>query len=523
MVLGAILAVQAGISFVRIRLVITMAEKVLADVRDHTFRHLVQMPMVFYMRHRVGELQSRLSADLSQIQDTVSSTLMEWLRQILVLIGGLLMLLWISWKLTLFLLAILPLLILIAVVFGRKIRRLAGNAQDELAKAQVVVEETLQNISMVKVYTGESLQGDQYRRGLSATVDQVIKAAQYRGAFAAFIVFGLFGSVVLVLWYGASLVQAGGMSVGALSGFVLYSTFVGGAMGSFAELYGQVQKALGATERVHDLLQESSEGVWWEGKTPFQWPQGGASLQLQDLSFAYPTRPEMQVLSKVNLSLNAGERLAVIGPSGAGKSTLVSLLLGFYAPDHGSILVQGIDLRSLCLSDYRQGIAVVPQDLMLFGGSIAENIAYGSPHATLAQIREAASQAHALDFIESFPAGLDTVVGERGIQLSGGQRQRVAIARAILRNPSLLLLDEATSALDTDSEKAVQLGLDSLMKGRTTVVVAHRLSTVRDADQIMFLDKGVVQEFGTPAQLMAVSGGRYRTWLEDQARVHGPG
>ena len=523
MVLGAILAVQAGISFVRIRLVITMAEKVLADVRDHTFRHLVQMPMVFYMRHRVGELQSRLSADLSQIQDTVSSTLMEWLRQILVLIGGLLMLLWISWKLTLFLLAILPLLILIAVVFGRKIRRLAGNAQDELAKAQVVVEETLQNISMVKVYTGESLQGDQYRRGLSATVDQVIKAAQYRGAFAAFIVFGLFGSVVLVLWYGASLVQAGGMSVGALSGFVLYSTFVGGAMGSFAELYGQVQKAFGATERVHDLLQESSEGVWWEGKTPFQWPQGGASLQLQDLSFAYPTRPEVQVLSKVNLSLNAGERLAVIGPSGAGKSTLVSLLLGFYAPDHGSILVQGIDLRSLCLSDYRQGIAVVPQDLMLFGGSIAENIAYGSPHATLAQIREAASQAHALDFIESFPAGLDTVVGERGIQLSGGQRQRVAIARAILRNPSLLLLDEATSALDTDSEKAVQLGLDSLMKGRTTVVVAHRLSTVRDADQIMFLDKGVVQEFGTPAQLMAVNGGRYRTWLEDQARVHGPG
>jgi ATP-binding cassette subfamily B protein len=523
MVLGAILAVQAGISFVRIRLVITMAEKVLADVRDHTFRHLVQMPMVFYMRHRVGELQSRLSADLSQIQDTVSSTLMEWLRQILVLIGGLLMLLWISWKLTLFLLAILPILILIAVVFGRKIRRLAGNAQDELAKAQVVVEETLQNISMVKVYTGESLQGDQYRRGLSATVDQVIKAAQYRGAFAAFIVFGLFGSVVLVLWYGASLVQGGGMSVGALSGFVLYSTFVGGAMGSFAELYGQVQKALGATERVHDLLQESSEGVWWEGKTPFQWPQGGASLQLQDLSFAYPTRPEVQVLSKVNLSLNAGERLAVIGPSGAGKSTLVSLLLGFYAPDHGSILVQGVDLRSLCLSDYRQGIAVVPQDLMLFGGSIAENIAYGSPHATLAQIREAASQAHALDFIESFPAGLDTVVGERGIQLSGGQRQRVAIARAILRNPSLLLLDEATSALDTDSEKAVQLGLDSLMKGRTTVVVAHRLSTVRDADQIMFLDKGVVQEFGTPAQLMAVSGGRYRTWLEDQARVHGPG
>ncbi len=518
LVLGGVLAIQAVISFVRIRLVIIMAEKVLADVRDHTFRHLLQMPMVFYMRHRVGELQSRLSADLSQIQDTVSSTLMEWLRQVLVLIGGLLMLLWISWKLTMFLLAILPILIVIAVVFGRKIRRLAGMAQDELAKAQVVVEETLQNISMVKVYTSESLQGDYYRTGLYATVAQVIKAAKYRGAFAAFIVFGLFGSVVLVLWYGASLVQTGGMSVGELSGFVLYSTFVGGAMGSFAELYGQVQKALGATERVHDLLQEPSEARWWEGNAPFQWPQGGASLQWQGLSFAYPTRPEVNVLSNITLKLEAGERLAVIGPSGAGKSTFVNLLLGFFMPDQGSIQIQGVDLRSLGLTDYRRGIAVVPQDLILFGGSIAENISYGTPNSTLSQIREAASQAHALDFIEGFPAGFDTVVGERGIQLSGGQRQRVAIARAVLRNPSLLLLDEATSALDTDSEKAVQLGLDRLMEGRTTVVVAHRLSTVRDADKILFLDKGVVQEFGTPSELMTIDQGRYRIWLEDQRR-----
>lgn len=514
--LGGILAVQALISFVRIRMVITMAEKVLADVREHTFRHLLRLPVIFHMRHRVGELQSRLSADLSQIQDTVSSTLMEWLRQILVLLGGVILLVWISWKLTLFLLAVLPLLILIAVVFGRKIRRLAGKAQDELATAQVVVEETLQNIAMVKAYTGESLQGDLYRKGLSATVAQVVKAAGYRGAFAAFIVMGLFGSVVLVLWYGASMVQSGGMSVGELSGFVLYSTFVGGAMGSFAELYGQVQKALGATERVNDLLKELTEDQWWEGEQPFDWPEGGASLQWSELSFAYPSRPEVKVLDKVNVHLQAGQRLAVIGPSGAGKSTLVNLLLGFYAPDEGCIKVQGLDLRTLRLSDYRKGIAVVPQDLMLFGGTIAENIAYGTSGPTLSQIKEAAAQAFALEFIESFPEGLNTVVGERGIQLSGGQRQRVAIARAILRNPSLLILDEATSALDNDSEKAVQKGLDQLMKGRTTVVVAHRLSTVRDADQILFLDQGTVQEFGSPSELLAKEGGRYRQWLEEQ-------
>jgi ATP-binding cassette subfamily B protein len=519
--LGGILAVQAVISFVRIRLVITMAEKILADVREFTFRHLLQLPMTFYMQHRVGELQSRLSTDLSQIQDTVSSTLMEWLRQVLVLLGGLLMLIWISWKLTLFLLAVLPILILAAVIFGRKIRRLAGLAQDELAQAQVVVEETLQNIAMVKVYTGERLQGDRYRQGLSSTVSQVIRAAKFRGGFAAFIVFGLFGSVVLVLWYGATLVQDGGMSVGELSGFVLYSTFVGGAMGSFAELYGQVQKALGATERVNDLLLEPSEEVCWNGKLPFDWPAGGASIRWQGVSFAYPSRPQVQVLTQISISLEAGQRLAVIGPSGAGKSTLVNLLLGFYVPDEGSIQIQGVDLREVRLGDYRQGIAVVPQDLMLFGGSIADNIAYGSPDATLQQVREAASQAHALDFIEAFPEGFQTVVGERGIQLSGGQRQRVAIARAILRNPSLLLLDEATSALDTDSEKAVQQGLDQLMKGRTTVVVAHRLSTVRNADRILFLDKGMVQEWGTPMELSALEGGRYRQWLQDQSRGEG--
>jgi len=534
LVLGGLLAVQAILSFVRIRMMIELAEKILADIREATFGHLLRLPMEFFMRHRVGELQSRLSADLSQIQDAVSSTFTEWLRQVLVLAGGLALLVYTSWNLTLFLLAILPVLVVVAVVAGRKIRRLAGKAQDELAKSQVVVEETLQSVVMVKAYTGESLQVERYREGLNATVAQVMKAAWYRGAFAAFVVFGLFGSIVLVLWYGTSLVQEGKMTVGDLSGFVLYATFVGGAMGSFAELYGQLQKSLGATERVFGLMEEQSEADWWSASALPSVPPsdsgsevegkakatvGGMALAWHGVNFAYPSRPDVKVLHALSFKVRAGERLAVVGPSGAGKSTMIQLLLGFYIPESGSIEVDGLPLRSWDLGNYRSQVAVVPQDLVLFGGTIAQNIAYGSPNATELEVRLAAGQAHALEFIESFPEGMQTVVGERGIQLSGGQRQRVAIARAILRNPRLLLLDEATSALDTDSEVEVQKGLDVLMAGRTTVVVAHRLSTVRDADRVLFLDQGRIVEEGSPQMLMQKEGGRFRQWMEWQGQT----
>lgn len=524
--LGGLLAFQAILSFVRIRTMIEVAEKILADARSAVFDHLLKLPMSFYMRHRVGELQSRLSSDLSQIQDAVSSTLTEWLRQVLVLVGGLALLLYTSWNLTLFLLAILPALVLVAVVFGRKIRQLAGRAQDELAQSQVVVEETLQSVAMVKAYTGEQLQGHKYRAGLASTVREVMKAAWYRGAFAAFIVFGLFGTVVLVLWYGAGLVQEGSMSIGELTGFVLYATFVGGAMGSFAELYGQLQKSLGATERVAALLQESTEETLWAQQAQdlpsTRRPEPSdleSALVLEDITFAYPSRPEVKVLDRVSLHLRQGERLAVVGPSGAGKSTLIQLLLGFYAPDKGVIRVNGFDLRSMNLRAYRESLAVVPQDLSLFGGTLAENIAYGCPDATDEQIREAAEQAYAMEFIAQFPEGMQTIVGERGVQISGGQRQRVAIARAILRNPRFLFLDEATSALDTDSEMAVQQGLDRLMQGRTTVVVAHRLSTVRHADQVAFMDGGRVVEYGSPAELMRQKESRFRRWMESQGET----
>ncbi|MFZ9680617.1 MAG: ABC transporter ATP-binding protein [Bacteroidia bacterium] len=522
--LGGLLAFQAILSFVRIRTMIEVAEKILADARSAVFDHLLKLPMAFYMRHRVGELQSRLSSDLSQIQDAVSSTLTEWLRQVLVLVGGLALLLYTSWNLTLFLLAILPALVLVAVVFGRKIRQLAGRAQDELAQSQVVVEETLQSVAMVKAYTGEQVQGYKYREGLASTVREVMKAAWYRGAFAAFIVFGLFGTVVLVLWYGAGLVQEGSMSIGELTGFVLYATFVGGAMGSFAELYGQLQKSLGATERVAALLQETTEETLWAQQakdlpSTMRPDPSDSALVLEEITFAYPSRPEVKVLDRVSLHLNQGERLAVVGPSGAGKSTLIQLLLGFYAPDRGVIRVNGYDLRSMNLRAYRESLAVVPQDLSLFGGTLAENIAYGCPEATDEQIREAAEQAYAMEFIAQFPEGMQTIVGERGVQISGGQRQRVAIARAILRNPRFLFLDEATSALDTDSEIAVQQGLDRLMEGRTTVVVAHRLSTVRHADRVAFMDGGRVVEYGSPAELMRQKESRFRRWMESQGET----
>jgi len=525
--LGALLAFQAILSFVRIRTMIEVAEKILADARSAVFDHLLQLPMAFYMRHRVGELQSRLSSDLSQIQDAVSSTLTEWLRQVLVLVGGLSLLLYTSWNLTLFLLAILPVLVLVAVVFGRKIRRLAGRAQDELAQSQVVVEETLQSIAMVKAYTGEVLQGHKYREGLASTVREVMKAAWYRGAFAAFIVFGLFGTVVLVLWYGAGLVQEGAMSIGELTGFVLYATFVGGAMGSFAELYGQLQKSLGATERVAALLEETTEEALWSQQAQGMKANPASSgsvdheeaLVLEEISFAYPSRPEVKVLDRVSLRLRQGERLAVVGPSGAGKSTLIQLLLGFYAPDSGVIRVNGRDLRAMDLRAYRESLAVVPQDLSLFGGTLAENIAYGCPGSSEDRIHEAAEQAYAMEFIAQFPEGMQTIVGERGVQISGGQRQRIAIARAILRNPRYLFLDEATSALDTDSELAVQVGLDRLMQGRTTVVVAHRLSTVRHADLVAFMDGGKIVEHGTPSELMSQKESRFRRWMESQGET----
>jgi ATP-binding cassette subfamily B protein len=519
--LGA-LALQAVFSFFHSISFAAVGERSLADLRRDTYARLIRLPMAFYSQRRVGELTSRISADLSQIDSALVGTIPQFLRQLATLAGGGLLLLLTSVQLTLFMLFSVPPLVIVAVLFGRWMRRVSREAQDKLADSNVIVEESLQGILNVKAFTNERFELNRYRDSLQSYVGAVLRGARYRATFGAFITFALFGAVVLVLWYGARLVEGGGLTAGELTRFMLYTMFVGGAIGSFAELYSQLQRTLGATQRVREILQESAEDL--ENVQAALAPSSDGvhvrklhgDVKFDQVTFSYPSRRDVQVLRNVSLAARAGERVALVGPSGAGKSTLVSLLLRLYDPDAGHIVIDGRDARDYQLTELRRHMAIVPQDVMLFGGSIAENIAYGKPGASEAEIVEAASKANADEFIARFPEGYQTRVGERGIQLSGGQRQRVAIARAILKNPSILILDEATSSLDSESERLIQQALEGLMKGRTSVIIAHRLATVRNADRIFVIKDGEIVESGTHTELVERDNGVYRTLSELQ-------
>jgi ATP-binding cassette subfamily B protein len=496
------------------------------------------------VQRRVGELVSRITADLAQIQDTLIGTVPHFLRQTILLLGGIALILFTSGQLTLVMLSVFPVVTAVAVYFGRKIRKLAREAQDQLAETNVIVEETLQGIATVKAFANERFELDRYSGSLGRFLTIALKGAKYRGGFVAFIIFALFGAVVLVLWSGARQVQDGTLSVGELTRFMLYTMFVAGAMGSFADLYSQIQRTLGATQRVRELLRETPEPVelvqaptprpplpeaekggersepTGPSSPPFPPREGGpgglglprlrGEVTFENVGFRYPSRPEVEVLKDVSLRADAGQRIALVGPSGAGKSTLVSLLLRFYDPERGRVLVDGKDVRDYGLTALRGQMAMVPQDVLLFGGTIAENIAYGKPGAAPADIEAAARMANAHDFIVAFPEGYQTVVGERGVKLSGGQRQRVAIARAVLKDPAILILDEATSSLDSESEHLVQQALESLMRGRTSLIIAHRLATVRTADRIYVIKDGMTVESGTHAELTGRENGVYR-------------
>ncbi len=507
-----VLAGQAALSFLQSLWFTEVGERSLADLRRDTYARLVRLPMAFHTKRRVGELSSRIAADLSQIQGTLIGSFPDFLRQVATLVGGVALIAWTSWRLTLVMMASLPALMVIAVLFGRALRRVSKDAQDRLADSNVIVEETLQGIASVKAFSNERFEEGRYRGSLDTFLKAVIRGAWYRGAFISFVVFALFGAIVVVLWYGARQVQAGELSAGELTRFMLYTLFVGGAMGSFAELYSQIQRTLGATQRVRELLREKPE----EEELPAPSASAGRKLRgdvaFENVSFSYPSRQEVEVLRGVSLEAHAGQRIALVGPSGAGKSTVVALLLRFYEPDGGRILIDGRDARDYGLHELRSQMAIVPQDVLLFGGTVAENIAYGRPGAAEDEIFEAARKANAHDFISSFPEGYQTRVGERGIQLSGGQRQRVAIARAILRDPAILILDEATSSLDSESESLVLQALDRLMQGRTALIIAHRLSTVRRADRIYVLKDGQTVESGTHDELVAQEGGLYRNF-----------
>lgn len=504
--LQALASFNSALAFNRV------GQSALADLRRDCYSRLISLPMAFFAQRRVGELTSRVSTDVAQIEGALIDALPQLCRQSVFLLGGLTMIALTSGQLTAVMLGTLPLLIAAAVFFSRRLRRFSRETQDQLAATNTIVEETLQAIASVKAFANEAFELGRYERANAGVLAAALSAARWRAVFVAFFILALFGGIVIVLWFGAGLLQSGGISAGQLTRFVLYTTFVAGTMGQAAELFSQIQKTVGATQRVRELLREPTE------TTPAPAPPAAAppagrlrgEVAFEGVTFGYPSRPDVGVLHEISLAAHAGERIALVGPSGAGKSTLTALLLRFYEPASGRLLIDGRDARDYPLRWLRGQMAIVPQDVLLFGGTIAENIVYGRPDADDAAVRAAARLANADEFISAFPEGYATLVGDRGIQLSGGQRQRIAIARAILKNPAILILDEATSSLDSESERLVQIALERLMQGRTTFIVAHRLSTIRTADRIAVLESGRVVELGNHSELSAKPDGLYR-------------
>jgi ABC transporter fused permease/ATP-binding protein len=520
----ATLAIQAALTFFSSYSFNYVGESSVVAVRKTVFARLVSLPMEFFGQNRVGELTSRLSNDLSQLQDVLTFLFAAAIRQTMMFVGGIVMIAITSWYLAAVMISSFPVLIILAVVVGRRIRRLSRDAQDRLAETAVVVEESLQNISTVKAFTAERHETVRYGTALDAFLVAILRTARSRAALIAFIIVGIFGSIVLVLWQGAHQMQAGKMTHGDLTTFMLYTVFVGGAVGSFAEIVSQVQKAVGATQRVRELMITPPEFGTPNPRhdvasKPHPDPAPNrldGSVRFEHVSFRYPSRPDLPVLKDLSLAAASGEKIALVGPSGAGKSTVVSLLLRFYDPDEGHVSFGRHFAWEYDPERLRANLAVVPQEVLLFGGSIRENIAYGRPGASEEEIRDAARRAHCEEFITRFPEGYETRVGERGVQLSGGQRQRVAIARAFLRDPAILILDEATSSLDAESEQLVQQALDTLLAGRTAIIIAHRLATVRRCDRIYVIETGAVIEDGTHEELIARPEGRYRRLAEMQ-------
>ena len=519
--LFGVIVLQGIFSFGRIWFFTQVSEYSVRDIRQALYAKFVQLPISFFEQTRVGALISRITADVAQVQDAFSLTLAEVFRQVFTLVGGIAFILFMSPRLSLFMLLTFPPIILIAGLAGRKIRGLSKTTQHELAQSGTIVDETLHGISTVKAFTNEQFEMARYNAGLNRSVQAALRSGFFRGAFVSFIITGVFGGIILVLWRGATLVQLpesnpDHLNVGTLLSFILYTTFIGASVGGLGELYGRVQSILGATEYIRQILNEPTEPTHQEPALGLVPVRVRGDIRYEHVAFRYPTRPDVPVLQDIDFHIKAGEKIALVGPSGAGKSTIAGLLMQFYPLSGGRILVDGHDVQAYDLTALRSHIGIVPQETLLFGGTIRENIAYGKPGASDQEIIAAAQRANTWQFISAFPEGLDTVVGDRGIKLSGGQRQRVAIARAILKNPAILILDEATSSLDSESEKLVQGALDELMQHRTSLIIAHRLSTIRKVDKILVIDGGRIVEAGSHEELSDREGGLYANLLRLQ-------
>jgi ABC-type multidrug transport system fused ATPase/permease subunit len=514
-ILVGLIIIQSLFAYFRTMIFVNVTEKSLAYLRQSTYNHLIKLPLKFFEQKRVGELNSRISSDVTLLQETLTTTLAEFIRELIIIFGGITILAFTSARLTLFTMAILPPMIIIVYIFGGFIRKFSKNIQKEVANSNTIVEETLQGIQSVKTYTNEFLEIARYKKKTSEIAKIGMKAGKFRGAFSALIITGIFGTIVAVLWKGSIYLSEGTINSGELFSFLLYSVFIGGNIGGMAEDVARIQKFIGATEDLFEIFETKEESITESKDLIAREPLSG-NIEFRNLSFSYPSRPDQGVLKNVSINISKNQMVALVGPSGAGKSTFASLLLHLHLPSEGQILFDGIDSKQFELSWLRGQIALVPQDIFLFGGTIRENIAYGKPEASDEQIFDAAKKANAIQFIESFPDKFDTLVGERGTQLSGGQRQRIAIARAVLKDPRILILDEATSSLDSESERLVQDALEKLMVGRTSIVIAHRLSTIRKADLILVMEQGRLIEKGTHEELLQLNDGLYRNLSELQ-------
>jgi ABC-type multidrug transport system fused ATPase/permease subunit len=514
--LAIVFTSQAIFSFFRILLFTRVTEYTLADIRRDAFSKLVMSPLEFFNRNKIGELTSRIATDISQLQTTFTTTIAEFVRQVITIVVGIAALVWLSPKLSLIMLSVIPAVALIAVFFGRFIRKLSKQTQDASAQSNSILEEALQGIQNVKAFTNEAFEMRRYGLRVDEIRTLAMKGAIWRGLFVSFIILCLFGSIVFVIWQGVLLTQEGNMLQSSFISFIMYTIFLGASIGSLPDLYAGIQKAVGATENLMDIIDGDSENI--QPKKSDVRSKTKGDIQFKGVNFSYASRENLPVLKDINFEVNSGELLGIVGPSGAGKSTITSLLLRFYEPTSGGIFLDGKAAADYDLSTYRSLFGIVPQEVILFNGTIKENIGYGNPEASEAEIITAAEKANAMEFISNFPEGLETLVGERGVQLSGGQRQRIAIARAVLRDPCVLILDEATSSLDSKSEKLVQDALEELMKGRTAIVIAHRLSTIRNASKIIVVEDGEIIEAGSHADLMANSEGLY-TKLQEMQQI----